>query len=94
MVASAIVRCGLVATACVAGGLLPVTYAAAADGEMCLGKAVTITARPGETVSGTTGPDVIFGSRGADTIRSGAGRDVICARGGADVIMAGAGMTW
>src|SRR4051794_22424949 len=52
----------------------------------CLGKAVTITARPGEVVVGTTGADVIWGTSGPDVIYARDGRDRVCGNGGRDHI--------
>jgi Ca2+-binding RTX toxin-like protein len=58
---------------------------------MCFGRAVTITARPGEVSLGTTGPDVIWGTTGSDEINASGGRDRVCSRGGADVVRGGPG---
>ena len=44
--------------------------------------------RTGAQLTGTPGPDVLFGTRFADTITSGLGNDLINGRGGDDVIFA------
>jgi Ca2+-binding RTX toxin-like protein len=90
MGAIAVVRVGLIFAACVAVGL-PATSVSAADGPICLGRAVTSTASPGEVVLGTTGPDVILGTRGPDEVRARDGNDLICGRRGRDVLYGGKG---
>lgn len=46
---------------------------------------------PGNTVTGTSGDDVLFGSKGADLIRGGRGNDVLHGAGGNDVLVGGRG---
>jgi Ca2+-binding RTX toxin-like protein len=53
--------------------------------------ATATTAMPGQTVTGSSGADTIFGSTGGDTLTGGAGNDNFTASTGADTIDGGTG---
>ena len=57
----------------------------------CFEKLPTIEAKPGQTVKGTKGDDVIAGTEGRDTINGGGGNDIICGKDGNDSINGGDG---
>ena len=64
----------------------------AAAGPNCEGFPATIVGTEGgDTLEGTSGPDVIVAMGGNDTIRSYGGDDVICGGNGSDRIMTGDG---
>lgn len=58
--------------------VLPAAPAAAAP--TCQGQAATVVGRPGHTVSGTAGPDVLV-SNGASRVETGEGDDLVCVTG-------------
>jgi hypothetical protein len=76
--AVALSACGLIASALVGGGPAYAIILCADDGT-------------GQTIDGTTGPDVIFGTSGPDTIRGLGGDDEIHGLGGNDVLIGGPG---
>lgn len=53
--------------------------------------ATATTAMPGQTITGSSGADTIFGSTGGDTLTGGAGNDNFTASTGADTIAGGTG---
>ncbi len=56
-----------------------------------LGYAPDGSAEPGQTITGTFGPDTLTGTEGADLIRGLDGSDTLYGRGGNDVLEGGAG---
>jgi Ca2+-binding RTX toxin-like protein len=75
-----------------AGGSISVAAPSFGDKQLeCLGHPVTIRAHPGQEVTGTRGPDVIWGTSGPDVIRARAGVDRVCGNGGRDRIYGGRG---
>jgi Ca2+-binding RTX toxin-like protein len=53
--------------------------------------ATATTAMPGQTITGSSGADTLFGSTGGDTLTGGAGNDNFTASTGADTIAGGTG---
>ena len=65
---------------------------ASAEGQTCLGKAVTITGTEGDDEIVTTADqDVILALGGDDTVHAKGGDDYVCAGEGADVVKGGGG---
>jgi len=77
---------------CLSIGLISALPAAATRRPpQCMGEVVTIFARPGVVVAGTSGRDVIWGTSQADDVQGLGGPDLICARGGPDFVIGGGG---
>lgn len=71
------------------------TFYVAIGDHTCLGRQATHVGTQGnDTISGTSGPDVIVGLRGADVLSGKAGVDVICGAGGNDVLNGGQGIDY